>query len=93
MALLTLSASIPGMKPTYYAKDDCHATHGQSVLCFVALYLIALGTGGIKPCVSSFGAYQFDVADEVEKEYKSYFFNWFYFSINLGALIAASLLV
>ncbi|CAI8585706.1 unnamed protein product [Vicia faba] len=93
MTLLTLSASVPGIKPTCYTKDDCHATHEQSALCFVALYLIALGTGGIKPCVSSFGADQFDDADEVEKEHKSSFFNWFYFSINIGALIAASLLV
>ncbi|KAL5102433.1 hypothetical protein RYX36_006761 [Vicia faba] len=93
MTLLTLSASVPGIKPTCYTKDDCHATHEQSAICFVALYLIALGTGGIKPCVSSFGADQFDDADEVEKEHKSSFFNWFYFSINIGALIAASLLV
>jgi peptide/histidine transporter 3/4 len=42
---------------------------------FVALYLIALNTGGIKPCVSSFGAYQFDDADEVEKEHRCSLFN------------------
>lgn len=65
----------------------------QSTICFVALYLIALGTGGIKPCVSSFGADQFEDTDEVEKKHKSSFFNWFYFSINIGALIAASVLV
>lgn len=93
MALLTASATIPSIKPTCYAKDDCHATDAQSAVCFVALYLIALGTGGIKPCVSSFGADQFDDADEIEKEHKSSFFNWFYFSINIGALIACSLLV
>ncbi|KAK7300975.1 hypothetical protein RJT34_11829 [Clitoria ternatea] len=93
MTLLTLSASVPGLKPTCDAEDDCHATQGQSAVFFVALYLVALGTGGIKPCVSSFGADQFDDADEAEKDHKSSFFNWFYFSINIGALIAASLLV
>ncbi|QCE00864.1 solute carrier family 15 [Vigna unguiculata] len=93
MTLLTLSASVPGMKPTCDAEGNCHATEGQSAICFVALYLIALGTGGIKPCVSSFGADQFDDADEAEKEHKSSFFNWFYLSINVGALVAASLLV
>ncbi|RZS08780.1 hypothetical protein BHM03_00039798 [Ensete ventricosum] len=60
---------------------------------FTALYLIALGTGGIKPCVSSFGADQFDESDESEKKRKSSFFNWFYFSINIGGLIASSVLV
>ncbi|XP_051142592.1 protein NRT1/ PTR FAMILY 8.1-like [Andrographis paniculata] len=93
MTLLTLSASIPGLKPTCYEKDSCHATSTQTAVCFVALYLIALGTGGIKPCVSSFGADQFDDTDEVEKKHKSSFFNWFYFSINIGALVAASVLV
>ena len=60
---------------------------------FIGLYLIALGTGGIKPCVSSFGADQFDDANESEKKKKSSFFNWFYLLINIGALIAAFVLV
>lgn len=93
MTLLTLSASVSGIKPTCHGEENCHATDGQSAVCFLALYLIALGTGGIKPCVSSYGADQFDDADPVEKEHKSSFFNWFYFSINIGALIASSLLV
>ncbi|XP_061373996.1 protein NRT1/ PTR FAMILY 8.1-like isoform X1 [Gastrolobium bilobum] len=95
MTLLTLSASVPGIKPTCHGHGDenCHANTGQSVVCFLALYLIALGTGGIKPCVSSYGADQFDDSVPVEKEHKSSFFNWFYFSINIGALIASSLLV
>ncbi|XP_059626518.1 protein NRT1/ PTR FAMILY 8.1-like [Cornus florida] len=92
MTLLTLSASIPGIKPSCNG-DVCDPTFRESAVCFLALYLIALGTGGIKPCVSSFGADQFDDADEVEKRHKSSFFNWFYFSINVGALIASSLLV
>ncbi|KAJ9543786.1 hypothetical protein OSB04_023493 [Centaurea solstitialis] len=57
------------------------------------MFRVALGTGGIKPCVSSYGADQFDDADEVEKKHKSSFYNWFYFSINIGALIASSVLV
>ncbi|QHO18620.1 Protein NRT1/ PTR FAMILY 8 [Arachis hypogaea] len=95
MTLLTLSASVSGIKPTCHGHGDenCHATTLESTVCFIALYLIALGTGGIKPCVSSYGADQFDDADPVEKEHKSSFFNWFYFSINIGALIASSLLV
>ncbi|CAK9177864.1 unnamed protein product [Ilex paraguariensis] len=93
MTLLTLSASVPGIKPRCYGKDYCNPTEAQSAVCFTALYLVALGTGGIKPCVSSYGADQFDDADEVEKKHKGSFFNWFYFSINIGALIAASVLV
>jgi peptide/histidine transporter 3/4 len=93
MTLLTLSASVSGLKPTCYGEDNCHATDTQAAVCFLALYLIALGTGGIKPCVSSYGADQFDDTDEVEKKRRASFFNWFYFSINIGAFIAGSLLV
>ncbi|XP_058729055.1 protein NRT1/ PTR FAMILY 8.1-like [Vicia villosa] len=92
MALLTFSAIAPGLKPPCDA-DGCHPTGGQTAALFIALYLIALGTGGIKPCVSSFGADQFDDNDEAEKKKKSSFFNWFYFAINIGALIASSVLV
>lgn len=93
MTLLTLSASVPGLKPTCSAKNVCLTTEPKTAVTFVALYMIALGTGGIKPCVSSYGADQFDDTDEVEKKHKSSFFNWFYFSINIGALLAASVLV
>ncbi|PIN02767.1 H+/oligopeptide symporter [Handroanthus impetiginosus] len=92
MMLLTLSASVHGLKPEC-DTNGCHPTTSQTAICFIALYLIALGTGGIKPCVSSFGADQFDESDEKEKKRKSSFFNWFYLSINIGALIASSVLV
>ncbi|KAH9324725.1 hypothetical protein KI387_004903, partial [Taxus chinensis] len=94
MTLLTLSASVPALKPPCDGKvADCHASTSQIGVFFLSLYLIALGTGGIKPCVSSFGADQFDETDEAEKKKKSSFFNWFYFSINIGALIASSVIV
>lgn len=92
LTLLTLAASVNGLKPTC-TNGVCDPTKAQTAVVFVALYLIALGTGGIKPCVSSFGADQFDESDEREKKNKSSFFNWFYFSINIGALIASSVLV
>ncbi|CAA0832854.1 Protein NRT1/ PTR FAMILY 8.1 [Striga hermonthica] len=93
MTLLTLSASIHGLAPHCNQSLDCHPTPLQTGITFTALYLIALGTGGIKPCVSSFGADQFDEQDEKEKKRKSSFFNYFYLSINIGALVAASVLV
>lgn len=93
MTVLTLSASLQGLKPLCDSKNICHPNGLQAIFFFIGLYLIALGTGGIKPCVSSFGADQFDDSDESEKKNKSSFFNWFYFSINIGALVASSVLV
>ncbi|MCO5567406.1 hypothetical protein L7F22_021096 [Adiantum nelumboides] len=91
MTLLTLTAAIPGLRPS--SCSSCTATAGQLSVFYSALYLVALGTGGIKPCVSSFGADQFDNNDALERKRISSFFNWFYFSINIGALISSSVLV
>ncbi|CAG7816261.1 unnamed protein product, partial [Allacma fusca] len=49
----------------------------------IGLALIAMGTGGIKPCVSSFGGDQF-ILPQQERQLSS-FFSIFYFSINAGS--------
>lgn len=59
----------------------------------MALYLIALGTGGLKSSVSGFGTDQFDQKDEKEKAQMAYFFNRFYFFISTGTLMAVTVLV
>ncbi|KAJ8772637.1 hypothetical protein K2173_027814 [Erythroxylum novogranatense] len=95
MVLLTLSASIDSFRPPPCRSRPCtnKATDNQTAFLYGALYLIALGTGGIKPCVSSFGADQFDEADQKELPKKYAFFNWFFFAINMGALIGITLMV
>ncbi|XP_077030780.1 solute carrier family 15 member 1-like [Agelaius phoeniceus] len=54
-------------------------------LSMVGLILIALGTGGIKPCVSAFGGDQFE---EDQEKQRSTFFSLFYLSINAGSLLS-----
>ncbi|KAL2102931.1 hypothetical protein ACEWY4_002099 [Coilia grayii] len=54
-------------------------------LSMVGLALIAIGTGGIKPCVSAFGGDQFDDSQERQR---STFFSIFYLSINAGSLLS-----
>ncbi|CAM0875447.1 unnamed protein product [Alopecurus aequalis] len=84
MLILTVSASVP----TSYYHGDVHRT-----VVYLALYLAALGSGGIKPCTSPFGADQFDSGDPMELEKKGSFFNWFYFLINLGSLLSSTVFV
>lgn len=94
MILLTLSASIERLRPPKCTALPCkEASQGQTVFLYGALALIALGTGGIKPCVSSFGADQFDEGDDKEVQQKFSFFNWFFFAINMGALLGITILV
>jgi proton-dependent oligopeptide transporter, POT family len=53
---------------------------------FIGLFLIALGSGGIKPCVSGF------VGDQFSKDQSALakvVFDAFYWSINLGSLFAS----
>ena len=55
-------------------------------LTFIGLALIALGTGGIKPCVAAFAGDQFVLPDQ-SRQLQS-FFSIFYMFINLGSLFS-----
>tara|TARA_B100000749_G_scaffold280899_1_gene281163 strand:+ start:261165 stop:262490 length:1326 start_codon:yes stop_codon:yes gene_type:complete len=54
----------------------------------VGLTLIAIGSGGIKPCVSAHVGDQFGPKN---KDLISKVFSWFYFSINLGSVVSTIL--
>ncbi|KAH0939349.1 hypothetical protein HID58_006810 [Brassica napus] len=88
MLVLTLSVSIPGMKPpecsTASAEDCEKASVLQLTIFFGALYILAVGTGGTKPNISTIGADQFDESDPKEKIQKISFFNWWMFSWGWG---------
>lgn len=61
----------------------------QKEFSILSLFLIALGTGGIKPCVSAFGGDQFKLPQQ--EAHLALFFSLFYFSINAGSLISTFL--
>jgi peptide/histidine transporter 3/4 len=58
-----------------------------------ALYTMAIGAGGTKPNISTFGADQFDDFDAREREAKASFFNWWMFRSFTGGLVAVLVLV
>uniref|UniRef100_A0A2N9I8W9 Major facilitator superfamily (MFS) profile domain-containing protein n=1 Tax=Fagus sylvatica TaxID=28930 RepID=A0A2N9I8W9_FAGSY len=80
MVLLTFSVSVI---PLHYRKSSF----------FIALYILAVGEGGHKPCVQTFAADQFDEKLPEEKRAKSSFFNWWCFGIMVGATSATLLVV
>ncbi|KAF8403634.1 hypothetical protein HHK36_011738 [Tetracentron sinense] len=62
------------------------------VTFYFSLYMVAVGEGGHKPCVQTFGADQFDQDKPEDKKAKSSFFNWWYCGI-CGAAAAAMFIV
>ena len=99
MALLTMAVSLPSLRPPPCGNEgkDGHCDNQASPLqvgvFYCALYIIAIGTGGTKPNISTMGADQFDDFEPKERSQKLSFFNWWMFSIFFGTLFSTTFLV
>ncbi|KAK5773130.1 Nitrate transporter 1.4 -like protein [Gossypium arboreum] len=95
--LLAVSTKLPQLRPPlckYTDVTQCEQANSfQMGILYLSLYLIALGTGGLKSSVSGFGTDQFDEKNEKEKAQMAYFFNRFFFVISTGTLMAVTVLV
>ncbi|CAI9759116.1 unnamed protein product [Fraxinus pennsylvanica] len=99
MCLLTLAVSLPALRPPSCGHEvknvNCekHASVLQIGVFYCALYIIAVGTGGTKPNISTMGADQFDDFEPKERFQKLSFFNWWMFSIFFGTLFSNTFLI
>ncbi|KAH9611320.1 hypothetical protein KSS87_008508 [Heliosperma pusillum] len=96
VTILTISTIIPNLRPPPCIEHSstCIPANGTQLgVLHLALYLTALGTGGLKSSVSGFGSDQFDDKDEEEKARMTTFFNWFYFIVSIGSMAAVTILV
>ncbi|KAL6883238.1 hypothetical protein ACP4OV_010652 [Aristida adscensionis] len=99
MILLVLAVSLPALRPPECgpgtADPGCahKASSVQLGVFFLGLYILAVGTGGTKPNISTIGADQFDDNHPRERRHKLSFFNWWMFSIFFGTLFANTVLV
>ncbi|KAI3836551.1 hypothetical protein MKX03_033039 [Papaver bracteatum] len=100
--LLSLQAHLPQLRPpqcnmlTLSTKGDNHclqANEFQTFIFFMALYLVALGSGCLKPNIISLGADQFVKEDPNQSKKLSTYFNAAYFAFCVGELIALTVLV
>uniref|UniRef100_A0A7G3AJE6 Putative h+/oligopeptide symporter n=1 Tax=Lutzomyia longipalpis TaxID=7200 RepID=A0A7G3AJE6_LUTLO len=57
-----------------------------TAITIIGLFLIAIGSGGIKPCVTALGADQFKLPEQLKQ--MATYFSLFYFSINTGSMIS-----
>ncbi|EEF52469.1 nitrate transporter, putative [Ricinus communis] len=98
--LLTVQAHFHQLRPVPckgVAPDQTNqcdaATSSQEAILYIGVYLIALGTSGVKSSLPSMGADQFDENDPKEAAQLSSFFNWFLFSLTIGGIFGVTFLV
>lgn len=98
---ITLLATIKVFVPN---QDQCDqialllgncepAKSWQMMYLYTVLYVTGFGAAGIRPCVSSFGADQFDERSRNYKSHLDRFFNFFYLSVTIGAIVAFTAVV
>ncbi|KAI5078677.1 hypothetical protein GOP47_0006348 [Adiantum capillus-veneris] len=100
LTLLCISATIKSLQP-----EDCtpsspqlmyecpQASKSQVWFLMGAFAFMAIGSGGLRSCVYSFGADQFDGSTPEGKRARQSFFNWFYFCSCLSLLCGLTVIV
>lgn len=96
-ALLAAQAHFPHLRPIPCKghMNKCEAANSsQTAILFTGLYLVALGTSGVKAALPALGADQFnDEKNPKEVAQMSSFFNWFLLSLTIGAILGVTFLV
>ncbi|KAG5414676.1 hypothetical protein IGI04_002243 [Brassica rapa subsp. trilocularis] len=97
--LLSVQAHLSQLKPPkcnpLINQSSCEEAKGfKAIIFFTALYLVALGSGCVKPNMIAHGADQFSHQSHPKQSKRlSSYFNAAYFAFSIGELIALSLLV
>ncbi|CAL5011153.1 unnamed protein product [Urochloa decumbens] len=100
LILLSVQAHLPQLKSApcnmLTMAGSCERASGfKATIFFVALYLVALGSGCVMPNMTAYGGDQFGGATATEKDAKrlSTYFNLSYFGYCVGELIALTAIV
>ncbi|KAK9039143.1 hypothetical protein V6N11_023979 [Hibiscus sabdariffa] len=86
LILLTIQAQNSRLLPTVNNKPS----KAQEAILYTGLYAIAAGVGGVKAALPAHGA---DQLNHGNQRLISSFFNWFFFSLCFGGLIASTVMI
>ncbi|KAJ4711250.1 NRT1/PTR family protein 2.2 [Melia azedarach] len=96
MVVITLTAWLPQLHPPKCNEtiQQCKEPNNtQFAVLLTGLGLMAVGTGGIRPCSVPFGVDQFDQTTEEGAKGIDSFFNWYYLSFTAVVLITQTAVV
>ncbi|XP_020207446.1 protein NRT1/ PTR FAMILY 2.13 [Cajanus cajan] len=95
MVILTLTAWLPQLHPpTCTSPEKCvPSTSIQLGILILGLCWLAVGTGGIGPCIIPFSIDQFDTTTTKGRKGVNRFFNWYYTSQTVVQLISLTAIV
>ncbi|KAL3631107.1 hypothetical protein CASFOL_024091 [Castilleja foliolosa] len=97
MLTMTLISWIPQLHPKPCTSVQPHQCAGPNKTQFgvlaLALGLLSVGTGGIRPCSLPFGVDQFDSSTQKGRRDINSFFNWYYTSFTVVLIISLTLVV
>ncbi|KQK06833.1 protein NRT1/ PTR FAMILY 8.3 [Brachypodium distachyon] len=92
MIVVTLTAFMPA--PAEVCTPGSSCVTGNATLPFIGLYLVAIGSGGVRSSLLPFGAEQFDDVSGVEdQEGKRSFFSLFYLCVDFGPIVSGVFIV
>ncbi|XP_038974673.1 protein NRT1/ PTR FAMILY 4.2-like [Phoenix dactylifera] len=86
LIILTIQAREESLRPSAGHRPSSL----QAAILYVGIYLMALGVGGVKANLPAHGA---DQIDQAKKHLISSFFNWFFFCLCTGGMLAVTFLV
>lgn len=96
--LLSVQAHLPQLKPPscnmLEEGQECVEAKGfKAFIFFLAIYLVALGSGCVKPNMIAHGGDQFNQENPQQLKKLSTYFNFAYFAFSMGELVALTVLV
>lgn len=96
LLLMTLQAHSPKLLPETckWPAPTCQRVGGHSeTRLYVGLYLVAIGSAGIKAALPAHCADQFDAKHPRERRQMSSFFNWLLLSMCVGGAFSVTVFV